>query len=365
MMKTAEDKAIGFMDDMCGPSAGSVILATEDEMSANAHVAALCGEANETINIETTGKVQLGIGFTGIPIVIPDASVPSESAVPAMPERWDSPTSNPMTYIEEGMRLVRGQLDRPEVITPETARVMTAALNDVVAQIDAGRFHDPAVDCRHAEKEECDECNDCGAVLPSIPQLPPLPEIPEKFRDAANAMKYLTADKSEDKCANCEKLHMAAVTSEVQLRHKAEVMRQRDEAWAERDSAILERDARVLDEQMRAQRVDIEALRHKVREMKKNLATVDSRADERFVAQLRARDAEAEARIAAIRAEVQPTIDKLDKVRTGEQARVEALNAALEMIWAFDKREPGCAYNSQNLIVNLRQVLSAARKHAQ
>jgi hypothetical protein len=133
----------------------------------------------------------------------------------------------------------------------------------------------------------------------------------------------------------------------------------------QRDSACIELDARILDEQMRVQRVDVEALRHKVREMKKNLATVDSMADDRFVAQLRARDAEAEARIAAVRAEVQPTIDELDKVRTGEQARVEALNSALEMIWAFDKREPGCAYNSQNLIANLRQVLSAARKHAQ
>lgn len=167
------------------------------------------------------------------------------------------------------------------------------------------------------------------------------------------------------------------LNEEVHLRHEAEARAQKvvidslrhltakDDAERERDSAIAERDARILDEAMRAQRVDVEALRHKVREMKKNLAAVDSRADARFVAQLRARDAEAETRIAAVRAEAQLTIDELDKVRAGEQARVEALNAALEMIWAFDKREPGCAHNSQNLIENLRQVLSAARKHVQ
>lgn len=149
--------------------------------------------------------------------------------------------------------------------------------------------------------------------------------------------------------------------SEENIRLTAHLVRAEEDL----NVAFRERDARVLDEAMRAQRVDVETLRHKVNEMKKNLAAVDSRADARFVAQLRARDLEAEARIAAIRAEVQPTIDELDKVRTGEQVRVEALNAALEMIWAFDKREPGCAYNSQNLIVNLRQVLSAARKAAQ
>jgi len=44
---------------------------------------------------------------------------------------------------------------------------------------------------------------------------------------------------------------------------------------------------------------------------------------------------------------------------------VEALNAALELIWAKDRRDKGAPRNDRELVVELTRVLSAARLHAQ
>jgi hypothetical protein len=185
------------------------------------------------------------------------------------------------------------------------------------------------------------------------------------------------ADSPGTGCTDCLAAHERALLREVQLRHDAEgvslkYLAARDQALELVDKAnadllvaIVERDMRVKDEALRAQRVDVEALRAKVLAMKKNLAAVDSRADERFAAQLKSRDLETETRIAAVRAEVAPALAELDRVRAGEQARVEALNAALELIWAKDRRDKGAPRNDRELVVELTRVLSAARLHAQ
>jgi hypothetical protein len=141
---------------------------------------------------------------------------------------------------------------------------------------------------------------------------------------------------------------------------------------SELDAAIAERDARILDEALRAQRVDVEALRHKVCEMKKNLAAVDARADERFVVQMREKEAACDRRVAMVLEtervnnlanfeKANSAVAELEAVRAGEAARVTAINTAMDAIWAYDKREPGCAYSLANLVANLRQILSVGR----
>jgi hypothetical protein len=215
-------------------------------------------------------------------------------------------------------------------------------------------------------------------------------EVAEKFCEAAEDMIAAPVESRavEVKCCDFSEVHKEALLREVELRHAAETLSKQmgmardqamdalDAAIKERDAAVAERDARIFDEELRAQRVDVEALRTKVVLMKKNLATVDARADERFVAELRAKDVACEKRLAELleveRASVRETVAKatqdtatLVAVREGEAERVVSLNSALEAIWAFDKREPGCAYSSQNLVANLRQILSIGRKATQ
>jgi len=205
-----------------------------------------------------------------------------------------------------------------------------------------------------------------------------------EFCDAAEALIATTtevpvlSEQSENApCPECRERQANALLRELALRHDAEARRDealvelrrafeaRQAAEAERDAALAERDARVLDERLRAQRVDVEALRAKVELMRKNLAAVDARADERFTANLRAKDAEVAERIAAVRAEVQPAIDELTAVRAGEQARVTALNAAMELIWASGRRDKGAPRNDRELVVALTQVLSIGGKEPQ
>lgn len=206
-------------------------------------------------------------------------------------------------------------------------------------------------------------------------------------------------EEAAGRCGPCRERQANALLRELALRHEAEermqdavnrslnILSERDAVMAERDAALVERDARIADEALRAQRVDVEALRHKVSEMKKMMAAVDARASERYALdrRLMAEDCEqritetlaasqvsvnqvlstAKEEIAAVRAEVQPALAELTRVRAGEQSRREALNAALEMIWAFDRKDRGAAGSHFDLLMHLRNVLSAARVHAQ
>ncbi len=201
------------------------------------------------------------------------------------------------------------------------------------------------------------------------------------------------------RCDDCEAAHARALLREVELRHAAEATlleaqnlnvhlnARMQAAERERDAAIVERDARIADEALRAQRVDVEALRAKVEAMRKNLVAVDARADERYALDRRllaencevkigevlaeSREyvqqelAAAKAEVAAVRAEVQPAIDELAAVRAGEAVRAEAINVAMAMIWAFDRKDRGAARSHFDLLMHLRNVLSAARKEKQ
>ena len=185
------------------------------------------------------------------------------------------------------------------------------------------------------------------------------------------------ADSPGSGCNDCLAAHERALLREVQLRHDAEAaslryQAARDEALALVDKAnadllvaIVERDMRVKDEALRAKRVDVEALRAKIEMMRKNLAAVDARADKRFAARLLEKDAEVEERVQAVVASCDPLQNEMIALRSGEKARVEALNAALELIWAKDRRDKGAPRNDRELVVALTQVLSAARLHAQ
>ena len=217
----------------------------------------------------------------------------------------------------------------------------------------------------------------------------------ESFCDAAEALISATtevpvlSERTENaSCQECKEKQAKALLSEMALRHEAEL--RRDQALAhhvwvldekkkvesERDAALAERDARVLDEQVRAQRVDIEALRTKVELMKKNLIAVDARADERFDEALREKDRSCERRVAELleteRASVRGIVEKatadmapLSSIRAGEAVRVEAINTAMETIWATGRRDKGAPKNDRELVVALTQILSVGRLHAQ
>jgi hypothetical protein len=204
----------------------------------------------------------------------------------------------------------------------------------------------------------------------------------EAFGAAEEIVEEMSAAVTEltGQCTDCAVLRRQ-LAAEVDLRHSAEQRTQeaveasmqflstRDAAIVERDAAIAERDARALDMTLRAQRVDVEALRHKVAEMKKNLTTVDARADERFAERLAAKErevaariaagtADADARVAAVVANEATAAAQIAGVREGEAARVEAERAALELIWAWDRRDRGAPKQAVEVIARLRQLLS-------
>jgi len=204
-------------------------------------------------------------------------------------------------------------------------------------------------------------------------------------RTSAEALIELSR---EDRCTDCLHDHSASLLREVELRHEAEgvsklmavardqALELADKANADLLAAIVERDARIADEAFRAQRVDVEALRAKVVLMKKNLATVDARADERYATALHEKDAACEQRVKdLLEAERRSNIALVEKsaqdvadlaaVRAGEAVRVEAINTAMETIWAASRRDRGAPRNDRELVVALTQVLSAARLHAQ
>ena len=189
-------------------------------------------------------------------------------------------------------------------------------------------------------------------------------------------------------CDDFAEAHARALLREVELRHAAEgvsklmavardqALELADKANADLLVAIVERDMRVKDEALRAQRVDVEALRAKVELMKKNLIAVDARADERFASALHEKDAACEQRVKdLLEAERRSNIALVEKsaqdvadlaaVRAGEAVRVEAINTAMETIWAASRRDRGAPRNDRELVVALTQVLSAARLHAQ
>lgn len=266
------------------------------------------------------------------------------------------------------------------------------------------------VGCPEQSCEPCINRSDCAredqAMAEAVADEAQANAAVEQFCAAAEDLIAATTEKpvlstasQEMPCVECREHQANALLSELSLRHAAEERRdealvelrrafeERQRAETERDAAIGERDARIADEALRAQRVDVEALREKVLLMKKNLAAVDARADERYALDRRllAEDCEkriadtlsaaqvsiqqalaaAKEEVAAVRAEVQPAIDELAKVRAGEQVRVEALNAAMELIWATGRRDKGAPRNDRELVVALTQILSAARVHAQ
>ena len=126
-----------------------------------------------------------------------------------------------------------------------------------------------------------------------------------------------------------------------------------------RDAAIKEREERALDEDMRAKRVDIEKLRDKVEKMKKNLTTVDARADERFLAKTRENEAECEARIAGVRAEEKQAGETLVQIREGEAARIATLEDAMKLILSWNRRDKGAPRTEKEVIANIDRILCA------
>lgn len=168
-----------------------------------------------------------------------------------------------------------------------------------------------------------------------------------------------------------EDLRQAEERVRVSAQGQNEALAAMQQAVLERDAAIAERDARVADEALRAQRVDVEALRFKVAEMKKMMAAVDARADERFAAQIAAKDrecaarleqglAEATARVAAVTENEATASAQIAAVRAGEAERVIAIRAALDLLWAWDRRDRAAPRSAAALVAQLRQVLSAA-----
>ena len=151
-------------------------------------------------------------------------------------------------------------------------------------------------------------------------------------------------------------------------------------------AAERERDERVCDEDWRAKRIDIQKLRNRCEQMRKNLIAVDARADARmaeeietrcaeskFAAEMakeeaedrvaevlasvephiRAADAEAEQRIAAAESQVKDAMNrvteaerratvaerKLEMVRNANVHRVDALLAVAATAFAWDRRD--------------------------
>jgi hypothetical protein len=235
--------------------------------------------------------------------------------------------------------------------------------------------------------------------------LPPVDEetkAVEAFVDAAEALITATtedpvlSDRTESAAyPECRERQAKALLSEMALRHAAEdtlreaqmardqaleamdaAIRERDAMLRERNQAVAERDARVLDEALRAQRVDVEALRAKVEQMRKNLVAVDARADERFAGRLAEKQAACERLLAEqVEAERQASRaarergaaaeEELAAVRFGEAIRRETINAAMELIWATGRADRGAPRNDRELVSALKQMLSAARMHAQ
>jgi len=160
-----------------------------------------------------------------------------------------------------------------------------------------------------------------------------------------------------DPCVACKERQSNALLSELALRHQAE-----DRVRDLIDSALRDQAAR---EAAETERVDVDALRYKVVALRKNLAAVDLRANERFAARWREKDEEVEMQIAAVRAKLQRALEELAAVRDGEQTRVEAINAAMKLIWAFDRRDRGAPQNAAEAVAELRQILSVGRMPAQ
>ncbi|MFA4971284.1 MAG: hypothetical protein WC683_01640 [bacterium] len=215
--------------------------------------------------------------------------------------------------------------------------------------------------------------------------------------------------------ATCETLQVLVASAEgAATGYKAAVA----DLAARLQLAEAERDARALDEEWRAKRIEIQKLRDKCEQMRKNLIAVDARADERYearvveicaerdraiaaaqadaAAQIATAEAGVAERIATIRAEAAQTITErcaqsdaaarlatvahgeadaraaaatqraeiaernLAMVRQANVHRVDALRDAVALTFAWERRDTRKVKSADDLMQQLQKTLYQA-----